>query len=137
MDKQYKTKRHLSDDVKKKISESCKGIKRSQEYRDKCRERNLGTKKSAETKLKMSLAKKGHIFTDEQREKMRLAHIGKKLSKETIEKIRNANRERKLKIRGSGLLPVSLDDINKIKLKPLTSDSIKDFVKKHGKINLF
>lgn len=52
-----------------------KGKKMSDEYKQKCRERVLGTKQSEETKRKRSNSLKNHIVTKEAREKIGLSKM--------------------------------------------------------------
>jgi hypothetical protein len=106
--------RNLSEEHKRKISESKKGKNNpnfgkifSEETKRKMSEshkgKNIGpvseeTKqklrmpKSEETKIRMSIAKIGKIFSEETKRKMSIAKIGKKLSEETKQKISEAIR---------------------------------------------
>lgn len=69
---------NLSNESKIKISEKLTGIKRSEEYKQKVRERMKGSIVSDETKIKMS---NSHKKVDKS------YLVGKKLSKETRDKI--------------------------------------------------
>lgn len=75
----------VSDETKRKLSESHKGITFSDEHKRKLSE----TKKnmSDETKCKISEAKKGTTVSDETKEKLRISSTGKKHSDETRLKI--------------------------------------------------
>lgn len=59
-----------------------KGVKFSEEVREKARQRNLGRKLSDETKKKISDANKGKKHSEEHNLKVSAAHKGKKLSDE-------------------------------------------------------
>ena len=67
----------FADSSKKLISQKMTGIKRSQEFKDRCRNRMIGNKHSDETKRKMSVSSKG----------LNTWSIGKSLSEETKRKI--------------------------------------------------
>ena len=84
----------LSDETKQKMSEYWKdrpsnslGTIRSEEFKEECRQRMLGSKinvgktHSEETKEKMSKAKKGRTFTEEHRKKISEALKGRKKDK--------------------------------------------------------
>ena len=89
----------LSEQSKKKISNSRKGIKLSKETKEKLRIFNLGKTLSKEHREKMSEAHKGeknHFFgkhhTKESNLKNRLSHLNKKHSDETKNKISECSR---------------------------------------------
>lgn len=76
-------KKPLSDEHKRKISNTTKGVKKSQETIEKIRKANTGKKVSEETKKKLSDLNKGKKISEETRKK----RIGRKLSDETKKKI--------------------------------------------------
>ena len=63
-----------SEEHKKKISKTLKGVKKSEEFKEQLRGRTL----SKETRKKMSEAQKGHIVTEETKEKIRQANYKKR-----------------------------------------------------------
>jgi hypothetical protein len=67
----------LSDDHKKKISDSRKGYICTEETKTKLREINTGRKVSDESKRKMSESRKGRKFSEQHRSKFRLK-VGEK-----------------------------------------------------------
>jgi len=73
-----------------------KGIKFTEEHKEKIRQSRLGTKASNETKKKMSLKRMGMKFTKEHSEKIRQALIGKKHTEERKNKISEAHKGIKL-----------------------------------------
>lgn len=87
--------KHLSEEHKKKLSESKKknptrywlGKIRTEETKEKLRKANLGKHHTKETKQKISFRNKGKIPSEETRRKMSAWQIGKKLSEETKIKI--------------------------------------------------
>lgn len=83
--------KHHSEERKKRISESMKGVGKgrhfSKETRMKISKGNKGKFVSEETKKKMSKASSGRKHSAETIEKIRKSHIGKYHSKETIKKI--------------------------------------------------
>jgi hypothetical protein len=102
--KMSKSKLNMSDETKKKLSESQKGRKPTIETRKKLSESKIGHTVSEETRLKMSKAKIGQIVSDETRKKlsdaaknrnhteeskikMSKAKIGHVMSEETKKKI--------------------------------------------------
>ena len=77
-------KRFIDDNVLEKMKKTTfkkenipwnKGKKMSDEYKQKCRERVLGTKQSEETRRKRSNSLKNHIVTKETREKIGLSKM--------------------------------------------------------------
>jgi group I intron endonuclease len=76
-----------SEEFKKKISETLKGKKVSKETKIKISNTEKGKKLSEETKRKISLAKKGKKQTEEAKRKISETLKGKKLSEETKRKI--------------------------------------------------
>jgi hypothetical protein len=84
----------LSDEIKRKISSSKRGIKRepfSEEHKQKIRESHLGKKLSDEGKAKISNAHKGKQLSEEHVAKLK----GRKRSEETKIKMREAAKNRK------------------------------------------
>jgi hypothetical protein len=77
-------KRQLSEDTKKKISETKKKVKRvtSEETRKKLSEASKGKTHTLEARKKISEANKGHVVTEETRKKLSEAHKGRKVSEE-------------------------------------------------------
>jgi hypothetical protein len=102
-----------SIETKRKISEAHKGMKVTEEAKEKIRKArakqggtrngqtvsaetkaklrkaNLGKKHSDATKQKRSQSLKGHVVSEETKQKLREANLGKKMSAEAIEKMRN------------------------------------------------
>lgn len=79
-----KTDNSIPDNVRKKISNTLKGVKKSESHRQKIAESNKNM--SDETKKKISESRKGIVFSNETLHKMSLVQIGKKQSKETKDK---------------------------------------------------
>lgn len=75
----------VSEETKKKISESNKGKKMSEEAKFKMKESKKNM--SEETKLKISNSSKGRIISEETRKKISEKIKGKKHSEETIKKM--------------------------------------------------
>ena len=72
----------LSDETKRKISKSMRGVKKSEEFRQKC----IGRIFSKGTCLKISCALTGKKQSDEHRMKNSKSHTGLKWSEETRQK---------------------------------------------------
>ena len=72
----------MSEDTKRKISESRKGSTVSEETKHKIRKANLGKKLSEETKQKMSKVKLGKTFTQEHRDNLSKSCANKKKVKQ-------------------------------------------------------
>ena len=70
----------------KKISESNKGRKITEEWRKNMSIARKGRKITEETRIKMQIAQKGRVITEEQKEKIRNTLLGRKPSAETIAK---------------------------------------------------
>ena len=77
-------KKFIDDSVLEKMKKTAfkkeripwnKGKKMSDEYKEKCRKRTLGTKQSEETRKKRSDSLKNHIVTKEAREKIGLSKM--------------------------------------------------------------
>jgi len=83
-----------SEETRKKISDSKKGQKLSEEH--KARFNFKGRKHSQESLKKMSKAQKGRIVSEETRAKLKLINIGRKASNETRLKLSKAGKGRKL-----------------------------------------
>ncbi len=64
------TREHLAERHRRRIAEAHRGLKHSQETKDKISKVTKGHKLTDETKRKMSEAKKGRTFTPEQRRKL-------------------------------------------------------------------
>jgi len=79
--------RHLSDEVKKKISEKNTGKKRTEEQNLRKSESQKGKKRTEETKRKMSLAHLGKPKSAEHIKHMSEANLGKIMSEETRKKL--------------------------------------------------
>ena len=131
----------LSEDTKKKMSESKKGEKNynygrifSDETRKKLREAQKGKTHSDETKKKISLLQKGKIVSEENRKKLGAKKKGKSHSEETKHKISEAHKgkalseEHKKKI-GEG----QKGRVHSAETKQRRSDSMKKYrsLKKH------
>ena len=71
-------------------SASSFGVKRSAEFREKCRSRMLGAKHSKSQIEKMSASLTGRKVSQETKDKISRSNSGKKRSQETIEKIRKS-----------------------------------------------
>lgn len=84
----------LSDEVKFKISQKMKGIKRTKEHQDKLNLTQIGRKSSDATRLKISISKKGQglgrKLTSEHVKKSSQTRTGQKRSQESIERMRAA-----------------------------------------------
>lgn len=72
-----------------------KGKTLSEETRKKMSESQTGRKLSEKSKEKMSMAKRGRTLSQETIEKIRASNIGRVLSQESIEKIRASNTGKK------------------------------------------
>lgn len=93
-----------SEEHKRKISESNKGLKRSLETRLRVSQAQIGKKLSQEQKDKISKLNKGRIVSDSVKMKISIANIGKKRTEET---------KRKLSISHKGFIP-TLDTRKKL-----------------------
>lgn len=118
------TKRHVSEETKKRISKSCvENAKINPNYGMR------GKKFSEETKKKMSLAKLGRKISIEVRKNMSLAQIGKKRSKET---------RRKMSVAKTGIIfsKKHLDNLSKSHINKRRTDTIwnKNLTKETSKI---
>lgn len=80
----------VSDETRRKISESKKGRKLSNKHKKAIGKGVKGNKHSQKSKDKMSKAKEGIKRSNETKRKISRAHKGKKLSEETKRKIGNA-----------------------------------------------
>lgn len=90
--------RKLSEEHKKKISESNKGRKASEETKQKMSESQKGRIITEETKRKMSESNKGRTgqtCSEETKRKLSIANTGKKRSNETKRKISESNKGEK------------------------------------------
>lgn len=94
----------VSEATKKKMSENNahyrlgkigtrKGVKLSEEIKEKMRQASLGKKKSEEHATKIKNNRLGKLHTEETKEKIRIARLGKLHSEETKEKMRIARRK--------------------------------------------
>lgn len=83
--------KHLLEETKKLIGNKIRGIKRSEETKQRIRLAKLGKPhfQSLETKKKIGLSQIGKKFTEETKAKMRLLKLGKKQSEETRQKRSN------------------------------------------------
>lgn len=79
-----------SEETKRKMSESHKGMALSEETRRKISEAKKGKQLSGETKQKISEANKGKQFSEEAKQKMSESHKGKCHSEETKQKMSEA-----------------------------------------------
>lgn len=92
-EKKIHKKRFMSEETKKKISESKKGKTfkinkpRSEEYRKKQAVSHQGKTVSEETKDKIRIASRSRIKSEEEKQKLRVANTGKIKSEETKKKI--------------------------------------------------
>lgn len=77
----------LSEETKKKMSESRKGQKRDDEFKRRMSKLHKGKVVSDETKQKLSEANKGKTLSEETKQKLGIANKGKTLSEETKQKI--------------------------------------------------
>ena len=91
--------KHLSEETRKKLSESRKGKHHSEETRKKLSEATKGKHRSEETRKKISEAKKGENhpmfgkhLSEETRQKLSEANKGKHLSAEARKKIGEAKK---------------------------------------------
>ena len=79
--------KHLSDETKRKISESHKGKTLSDEHKKNLSESHKGKTLSDETKKKLSESHKGKTLSDEHKKNLSESHKGKTLSDETKKKL--------------------------------------------------
>ena len=95
-------KNGMSDEQKKKISQSLKGRKMSKEFCEKTSKRmkENNPMKNKETAKKVSEKQKGKIMSKEAREKISAANNGKVLSEETKRKISESCKNRKRNNKG-------------------------------------
>ena len=96
--------KEMTEEQRQKISEKRKGIKLSEEHKDKIRQKmigntwNVGRKLSDETKQKVGEAQKGNQYmkgrklSDETKRKMSEAHKGRTPSEETRKKLSEAKK---------------------------------------------
>lgn len=83
-------KKPHNQETKRKISESLKGIKRSEDHKTKISKFHKGRKRSAETIRKMREANLGRKLSEETKEKLSKIHNGKTLSEEHKKKLSDA-----------------------------------------------
>ena len=76
----------VSEETKKKISNTLTGFKHSRESREKISKGLIGRPVSKETRKKISESNKNTVFTEERKNKISKALKGRKLSKECLEK---------------------------------------------------
>lgn len=86
----------MSEETRRKMSLSRKGLKKSKEWQDKINFAKKGSTLSEDHKLKISMTKLGTKESEETREKKRLMRLGKKHSSETKEKIRKGQQNKKV-----------------------------------------
>jgi group I intron endonuclease len=79
---------------KRKIANSCLGLKRTQEAKEKMRQSQLGRKQSAETIAKRSAALKGRPRPQEVRIKISQSHFGIRPSEESRKKMSESAKQR-------------------------------------------
>jgi len=84
----------LSEETKKKMSESSKGQVISEETRAKISAANKGKVRTKEQKAKLSALRKGRTFSEEAKENMRIAQTGRKHPEEVKAKISSSCVER-------------------------------------------
>ena len=84
----------LSDETRRKMSESQKGRIISEEHRRKISEAIKGHTVTDETRKKMSEAKKGHTSTDETKKKISATLKGRTVNEETRRKMSEAKKGR-------------------------------------------
>jgi group I intron endonuclease len=82
---------------KRRIADSCLGLKRSPEAREKMRQAHLGSKQSPETIAKRAAALRGVPRSPEVRAKISASHIGIKPSVEARLKMSASAKQRKIK----------------------------------------
>jgi group I intron endonuclease len=90
----YSVGRILSEETKKKISESNKGKKHNPETIKKIAEKHRGQKRSGETRLKISEANRRRKLSQETKDKIADAHRGKKHSEEHKQLLSDINLRR-------------------------------------------
>jgi hypothetical protein len=94
--------KNMSDESKKKMSESHKGVKLSKSHKLSMVNAHKGFKHSEETKLKLSKAARGNtnllgkIMSEEQKLKISKANTGKKHSIEAKEKMRKSKQKKQI-----------------------------------------
>lgn len=81
----------VNDDMRRKMSESHKGVKLSEEHRKRIGESLKGRKFSAETLEKIRVGNIGKKASEEARAKMSKSHTGLKPSEETVAKWKESN----------------------------------------------
>ena len=84
----------MSEETKRKISESQKGKTLSSEHKQKIGKSNKGKKQSPQTKKKRSLSMLGKKASDETRNKISIGNKGKHVSDETRKKLSIINKGR-------------------------------------------
>lgn len=121
----------LSDEQKKKISNSLKGIKHNKERIEKNRMSQLGKKMSEEAKLKIKLNNKkpnlGKKASSETIEKLRLSHLGKKYGSRA--KLTDEQKKH-LSVINTGKLNPNYGKKRSDESKRKTSEKIKEYWKK-------
>lgn len=85
-------KRVFTEEHKKKLSESRKGIVFSEEHKKKLSEKRLGVPLTNEAKQKMKISLTGRIFSEETKRKIGNAHKGKLVSEETKKKLKDSHK---------------------------------------------
>ena len=87
----------VSEETKRKISESHKGLKMPLWLKEKIINSHKGKHLSEETKRKISEGNKGKVVSEETKEKLRQINKGKVVSEETKEKLRQISKNSNMK----------------------------------------
>ena len=85
-----------TDETRRRLSEATKGRIQSDECKRKVSESKLGKKRSDETKNKISESLKGNIISDETKLKISKSLTGKRISEETKLKMKKYQNENKI-----------------------------------------
>ena len=129
----------LSEEVRKKISESMKGKpgtmngkKHSEEVRKKMSESHKGRTHSEEVRKKLSESNKGRTHSEEARKKMSESHKGKTLSEEARKKMSTSKNPNKIAVYQNDSLIVVCDTLGEAgHIANVSTQSINQII--HGK----
>ena len=114
----------ISDETRKKMSDSHKGKTPSDETKEKIRQVRIGKTQSDEAKEKMRQAHIGKTLSDEHKEKIRQVRIGKTQSDETKEKISKGNKGKTPWNKGKTQSDETKDKIGKANAKQVDQYSL-------------
>lgn len=88
-------RKEVSLETRQKISNALKGRKQPREFVERCSEKRRGQKRTLEQRQRMSMAQRGRIVSDSTREKLRIASTGRKHTEESKRKMSDAQKGRK------------------------------------------